>query len=110
VQKILNTAMEARKQNDYTLFSSACSAQFLAYVTKERFEAGSQKLDAFFKADYRTAYMGAVKTLGKPVYFWRLWVPGWDSDLLIRMSLNDAGLIAGLLYSPPFDSAMGARK
>ncbi len=49
--------------------------------------------------------MGAVKNLGRPVFFWRLWVTGWDSDLLIRMALNDAGLIAGLLYSPPFDSA-----
>ncbi len=105
VQRVLNTAMEARGKNDYALFSSVCSAQFLAAVTKERFEAGSKKLDTFFKADQRITYMGAVKTLGKPVYFWRLWVPGWDSDLLIRMSLNDAGLIAGLLYSPPFDSA-----
>jgi len=108
VQRVLNAALEARGKNDYALFSTVCSAQFLAFVTKERFEAGSQKLDAFFKANYRITYMGAVKTLGRPVHFWRLWVPGWDSDLLIRMSLNEAGLVAGLLYSPPFDSA-GAR-
>jgi len=105
VQRVLATALEARARNDYAHFSTVCSSQFLAFVTKERFEAGSQKLDAFFKADYRVTYMGGVKTSGKPVYFWRLWVPEWDSDLLIRMSLNDAGLIAGLLYSPPFDSA-----
>jgi hypothetical protein len=54
--------------------------------------------------------MGSVKSLGRPVYFWRLWVPGWDSDILVRMALNDAGQISGLLYSPPFDTAINARK
>lgn len=106
VQRILNTALEARGKMDYALFSTVCSGQFLAYVTKERFEGASERLSPFFGADYRVTYMGAVKTNTKPVYFWRLWVPGWDSDLLIRMSLNDAGLISGLLYSPPFDTAI----
>ena len=106
VQQMLNTALEARGKKDYGLFSSVCSAQFLAFVTKELFMANSVKMDAFFKADYRVTYMGAVNSTGHPVHFWRLWVPGWDSDLLIRMTLNDAGKISGLLYSPPWDSAV----
>ncbi len=38
-QKVLNTALEARGKKDYALFSTVCSPQFLAFVTKELFEA-----------------------------------------------------------------------
>ncbi|HEX4139313.1 MAG TPA: hypothetical protein VHY09_03130 [Candidatus Methylacidiphilales bacterium] len=109
VQRVLNTALEARGKMDYALFSTVSSGQFLAYVTKERFEQVSERLAPFFAADYRVTYMGAVKSTGHPVHFWRLWVPAWDSDLLIRMTLNDAGKISGLLYSPPWDSAVGKK-
>jgi hypothetical protein len=110
VQNILNTALEARGKLDYALLCTVVSPQFAASVTKQRFEEASERLSPFFKADYRITYMGAVKSTGRPVHFWRLWVPGWDTDILIRMTLNDAGLISGLLYSAPFDSAIGARK
>jgi hypothetical protein len=110
VQRILNTALEARGKMDYALFSTVCSAQFLAFVTKERFEDNSRRLDAYFKADYRITYMGAVQRSGTPIHFWRLWVSGWDTDLLIRLALNAAGKISGLLYSDPFDSAAGAKR
>lgn len=106
VQGVLSTALEARGKRDYALFSTVCSAEFLAFVTKERFELVSERLAPYFAADYRVTSMGAVQSQGRPVYFWRLWVPGWDSDILIRMSLNDAGRIAGLLYSPPFDTGV----
>ena len=109
VQRILNTALEARGKMDYALFCTVVSPQFAALVNKERFEGASERLSPYFKADYRITYMGAVRSNSRPVYFWRLWVPGWDSDLLIRMSLNEAGQISGLLYSPPFDTAMGKK-
>ena len=105
VQQVLSTALEARGKLDYALFSTVCSGQFLAFVTKERFDQVSERLAPFFAADYRVTYMGAVQSQGRPVHFWRLWVPGWDTDILIRMTLNEAGKITGLLYSPPFDSA-----
>ena len=109
VQQVLATALEARGKMDYALFSTVCSEQFLAYVTKERFEQVSERPSPFFTADYRVTYMGAVQSQGRPVHFWRLWVPGWDSDLLIRMVLNEAGKITGLLYSPPFDRGLGKK-
>ena len=109
VQQVLNTALEARGKLDYALFSTVCSEQFLAFVTKEKFGEVSERLSPFFKADYRVTYMGALLSSGRPVYFWRLWVAGWDTDILIRMSLNAAGLISGLLYSPPYDTAIGRK-
>ena len=109
VQQVLATALEARGKLDYALFSTVCSGQFLAYVTKERFDQVSERLAPFFAADYRVTYMGAVQNQGRPVHFWRLWVPGWDSDILIRMVLNEAGKITGLLYSPPFDTGLGKK-
>jgi len=109
VQQVLNTALEARGKLDYALFSTVCSEQFLAFVTKEKFGEVSERLSPFFKADYRVTYMGALQSSGRPVYFWRLWVAGWDTDILIRMSLNAAGLISGLLYSPPYDTAIGRK-
>ncbi len=110
VQKVLDTALEARGRMDYALLGTVASPQFLAFVTKERFEEASRRMEIYFKADYRITYMGGVKQSGRPVYFWRLWVPDWDSDILVRLVLNDAGQISGLLYSPPFDSAMSTRK
>ena len=110
VQQVLKTAMQGREKRDYALFCSVASDQFKAFVTKERFETGSQRLSPFFQADHRVTYMGAVQRAGKPVYFWRLWVPGWDTDMLIRMTLNDAGKIAGLLYSDPFDTAINTAR
>ena len=77
------------------------SEQMKGLVPKERFEAGSENLTGYFKSSYQITYMGSVKRSGRPIYFWRLWVEGWDSDLLVRMSLNDSGLIGDLLFSNP---------
>ena len=57
---------------------------------------------------HRSTYMGhaEVQLAAVRFYFWRLWVEGWDSDILIRMALNSEGLISGLLYSPAWDSAI----
>jgi hypothetical protein len=97
----LRTALRAREQNDYVLYCSVISEQMKGLVPKERFEAGSENLTGYFKSSYQITYMGSLKRSGRPVYFWKLWVEGWDSDILVRMSLNDAGLIGGLLYSNP---------
>ncbi len=110
VQKLLDTALEARRKLDYGLLCTVVSPQFAALVTKEKFDAASARMDTYFKAEYRITYMGALKSGGRLVYFWRLWVQDWDSDILVRMSVNDAGQISALLYSAPFDSAMSARK
>jgi hypothetical protein len=106
----LQTVLRARELFDYAMFCSVMSEEMKAFVTKERFEAASERLSPYFEAAYRTTYMGSVRRAGRPVYFWRLWVEGWESDLLIRMALNSAGLISGLLYSDPFDTAINARK
>lgn len=106
----LRTVLQAREQNDYALFCSVMSEEMKAFVSKERFEGGNHKIAAYFKSAYQTTYMGSVQRSGRPVHFWRLWVPGWESDLLVRMSLNNSGLIAGLLYSDPFDTAINSKK
>jgi hypothetical protein len=105
----LMTALRARKENDYSLWNSVMSEQFNALVPKESFEASTKRLAAYLQADHQITYMGTLNSPGRPVHFWRLWVPGWDSDLLIRMALNDAGQISGLLFSPPFDTAMNRK-
>ncbi len=106
----LLTALQARQKGDYVLWSSVMSDQFNALVPKEPWEAATKRLSAYLNAGYRLTYMGEVKSAGgRPVHFWRLWVPGWDSDLLIRMALNETGQISGLLFSPPFDTAMGRK-
>jgi Zn-dependent oligopeptidase len=110
VQQVLNTCLEARKRRDYALLCTVCSEQFTAFVTQERFEAANERLEPYFAAEYRITYMGFVQRQGRPVHFWRFWVEGWDTDLLIRMVLNAEGKISGLLYSDPFDTGLGARK
>jgi hypothetical protein len=102
----LMTAMRARENNDYALWSSVMSEQFNALVPKESFEASTKRLAAYLQAEYQIAYMGTLNSPGRPVHFWRLWVEGWDSDFLVRMALNEAGQISGLLFSAPFDTAL----
>jgi hypothetical protein len=106
----LKTVLSARELVDYALFCSVMSEEMKAFVTKERFEAANERMSPYFKADYQITYMGNVNRSGRPVYFWRLWVPGWETDLLVRMALNDSGLISGLLYSDPFDTGINPRK
>lgn len=106
----LQTVLRARELKDYELFCSVMNEEMKAYVTKERFEVTTERMDARFKAPYELTYMGHVNRLGRPVHFWRMWVKGWETDVLIRMVLNNSGLISGLLYSDPFDTAINAKK
>jgi hypothetical protein len=87
---------------DYAMWCSVMSPQMKAAVPQAMFESANRSMSSYFEADYRVTYMGYLNSPGNPVHFWRLWVPGWDSDLLIRMAINQAGQISGLLYTPPF--------
>jgi hypothetical protein len=106
----MQTVSLAYAQKDYALFCSVMSNEMKAKIPNERFDRVCERLSACFKSNYQLTYMGSVKRSCRPVYFWRLWVEGWDSDLLVRMTLNDSGLIAGLLYSDPFDTAMNSKR
>jgi hypothetical protein len=85
------------------------SDQFTALVPKESFEASSKRLAGYFQADYRVTYLGELNSSKGQVYLWRFWVPGWESDLFIRMGLNESGQISGLLFSSPWDTAIGRK-
>lgn len=106
----LQTVLRARETRDYALFCSVMSEEMKAFVTKERFEATNERMDARFKASYQIIYMGAVNRIGRPVHFWRMRVKDWETDLLIRMVINPEGKISGLLYSDPFDTGMGIKR
>jgi hypothetical protein len=105
----LLTVLRAREKMDYALFCSVMSEQMKAAVPQAMFESVNQSMSAYFQADYRITYMGCMNSHGNPVHFWRLWVPGWDNDLLIRMVINSSGLISGLLYTPPFGGPSGRK-
>lgn len=106
VAEKLAIALKARETNDYALFCSIMSPEMIAYVTKERFEETSARMSTIMKAGYQVTYMGFVNHSGRPIHFWRMWVEGWETDLLVRMAINNAGKVSGLLYSPPWDSAV----
>jgi len=106
----LRVVFEARGKMDYSLWCSVMSEEMKAFVTKERFEATSDRLSGYFKSDHHLTYMGSLNRGGRPIHFWRLWVEGWESDILVRMSLNQAGWVAGLLFSDPFDTAINAKR
>jgi hypothetical protein len=106
----LLTVLRARETKDYELFCSVMNGEMKSFVTRERFMAVNERMSRYFKENYHITYMGAVKRQGQPVHFWRLWVEGWDNDLLIRMVLNGEGLISGLLYSDPFDTGLREKK
>lgn len=106
----LRTILKSYQQNDYALYCSVMSEQMKAYVTRERFDGVCNRMAAFMKSAYETTYMGTVNRTGHPIHFWRMWVKGWETDLLVRMALNNSGLVSGLLFSDPFDTAINAKK
>jgi len=103
----LRTVFLSREKNDYALYCSVMSKEMQAFITKDRFEATNQRMAAY--ANHRLTYMGSLKRAGRPVHFWKLGLDGWESDLLIRMALNAAGEISGLLYSDPFDTGINKK-
>ncbi len=105
----LRTVILSRERNDYALFCSVMSREMIAFIDKERFEATNERMSVYLKPGHQLTYMGALKRSGRLVHFWRLWNEGWESDLLIRMALNAAGEISGLLYSDPFDTGINKK-
>jgi hypothetical protein len=105
----LRITLEAQEKRDYELWCSVMSPEMKAAMPKERWEAASDRLSARFNSGDRLTYMGALNRGGCPVHFWRLQVQGRESDVLVRMSLNPAGLVAGMLYSDPFDTGIGRK-
>jgi hypothetical protein len=91
----------AYEKDDYELFCSETNEYIKTAVPKESFESSSRNLAVYFKADYRTTYMGEmVDERDNNVYFWRLSAPA-AKDTLVRMGVKD-GLVTGILFSPPW--------
>jgi hypothetical protein len=78
-------------------------------VPKSNFDSAGKNLATYFKADYQTTYMGEMMQAEHTVYFWRLSAPATTSDVLVRMSVKDE-FVSGILFTPPFGGAGGAKK
>ena len=79
-------------------------------VSKERFESGNANIAEWFNADYTSTYMGELMEIdNRVVHFWRISAPGQRYDLLVRMGIKN-DLVSGLLFSRPFDTAIGMKK
>lgn len=59
----------AYEKDDYELFCSEMNEYIKTAVPKERFESSSLNLAVYFKADYRTTYMGEMIERDNNVYF-----------------------------------------
>jgi hypothetical protein len=77
-------------------------------VPKENFDSAGQSLAVYFKADYRTTYMGEMMQAEHTVHFWRLSAPAAKLDFLVRMAVKD-DLVSGILFTVPFGGT-GAKK
>jgi hypothetical protein len=106
----LDIVFRSYEEKDYALFCSVMNEIMISVISRERFEGVADRLSGYIKADYQTTYMGGVHARGRTIYFWRLWVAGKDDDSLVRMALNEKGLISGLLFSDPFDTAAHSKK
>ena len=102
------TICRAYEQNDYATFCSVMNETMRKAVPKENFDSAGQSLAVYFKADYRTTYMGEMMQAEHTVHFWRLSAPAAKVDFLVRMAVKD-DLVSGILFSVPF-GGMGAKK
>ncbi len=102
------TICRAYEQNDYATFCSVMNETMRTAVSKENFDSAGQSLAVYFKADYRTSYMGEMMQGEHTVHFWRLSAPAAKVDFLVRMAVKD-DLVSGILFTVPFGGT-GAKK
>ncbi len=103
-----NTICRAYEQNDYAMFCSVMNETMRTAVPKENFDSAGQSLAVYFKANYRTFYMGEMMQGEHIVHFWRLSAPAAKVDFLVRMSVKN-DLVSGILFTVPFGGT-GAKK
>ncbi len=97
-----------RAEKDYELYCSVMDEAMRAAVSRENF-APSAKVAAYFEPGHTATYMGEMMLADHAIHFWRLSVPGQRSDLMARMGIKD-DLVTGLLFSSPWDTAMGRKR
>jgi hypothetical protein len=101
---------KSRETNDYELWCSVMDEYMRTGVSKERFESGNANIAEWFNAEYTSTYMGELMEIdNRVVHFWRISAPGQRYDLLVRMGIKN-DLVSGLLFSRPFDTAIGMKK
>jgi len=108
VDEKFKTICRAYERNDYELFSSVMNETMRTAVPKENFDSAGQSLAVYFKADYRTTYMGEMMQAEHTIHFWRLSAPAAKMDFLVRMAVKD-DLVSGILFTVPFGGT-GAKK
>ena len=106
----MDTIMRSYENRDYALYCSVLSETMISVIPKERFEGVVDRLRDYIQADYQMTYMGGIHAQGRTVHFWRLKAAGNNDELMVRMSLNGRDLIAGLLFTLPWDTAFGGKK
>jgi len=110
VETKFQTICKSRETNDYELWCSVMDEHMRTGVPKERFESGNANIAEWFKAEYTSTYMGELIEIdNRVVHFWRISAPGQRYDLLVRMGIKN-DLVSGLLFSRPFDTAIGTKK
>jgi hypothetical protein len=110
VEAKFQTICKSRETNDYELWCSVMDEHMRTGVPKERFESGNANIAEWFKAEYTSTYMGELIEIdNRVVHFWRISAPGQRYDLLVRMGIKN-DLVSGLLFSRPFDTAIGLKK
>ena len=110
VEAKFQTICKSRETNDYELWCSVMDEHMRKGVPKGRFESGNANIAEWFNAEYTSTYMGELIEIdNRVVHFWRISAPGQRYDLLVRMGIKN-DLVSGLLFSRPFDTAIGMKK
>jgi hypothetical protein len=110
VETKFQTICKSRETNDYELWCSVMDEYMRTGIPKERFESGNANIAEWFRAEYTSTYMGELIEIdNRVVHFWRISAPGQRYDLLVRMGIKN-DLVSGLLFSRPFDTAIGLKK
>ena len=99
-----NTILKSAGENDYALFCSVMDDHMKHAITQKDFENATTRIASFCQADAAKEYMGTLKQGESLVHFWKLSAPGGNDDCLARMGVK-CGLVSGILFSPPFDTA-----
>jgi hypothetical protein len=101
VEEKFRTICRSYEQGDYAVFCSVMSDGMRKAVLNDHFDRVCESLAPYFRGEYTAMYFGEMSQGEHAVHFWRVFLPGKGTDLIVRMGLQN-DLVSGLLVSVPF--------
>ncbi|MGP9809392.1 hypothetical protein ACT3TQ_14500 [Halomonas sp. AOP12-C2-37] len=88
-EALFHAQMDAIVSNDYQKFQEHTDSEFQQAISTEQFEALANSLSSTFESGYEPEYLGALNQQGFKVHLWKVMPSSSESDLLVKMAMQE---------------------